>query len=107
MNSRALLILSLSTALSSEANNHVNGFQGSLSPLNTRIRGGGLGMGWATRKILPSVAAKSSSTDSASVADASIESTTDGLSWEGLEDKFASDEVPAPVLTLYRGELHK
>lgn len=103
MNSRALLILSLSSALSSEANNHVNGFQSSLSPLNTSFRGGGLGIGWATRKIRPSVAAK----NSAAVADVSIESTAGVLSWESFEDKFASDETPTPVLTLYRGELHK
>ena len=66
-------------------------------------------MGWATRKIRPSVAAKSSLTDSAAgaVADAAIKGTTDKLSWESFEDKFASDEVRAPVLTLYRGELHK
>lgn len=102
MNSRAFIALSLSTAFLSVANNHVNGFQSSLSPLNTRIRGGGLGMGWVTRKIRPSVAAKSSSTDSAAVADASIESTTDGFSWESFEDKFTSDEVPTPLLTLYR-----
>ena len=101
MNSRALLILALSSALSSEANNHVNGFQSSLSPLNTHIRGGGFGIGRAKSKNRPSVVAKSS----AAVADVSTESTE--LSWESFEEKFTSDETPAPVLTVYRGELRK
>lgn len=61
-------------------------------------------MGWVTRKIRPSIATKSSPTDSTTVADASTESkgTIDELSWESFEAKFASDDIPTPVLTLYR-----